>query len=203
MCIGFMAFMLAKEEIFTIVIDPSDAPRQLATAFARGATLQCAQEIQKYFKSQQQVHIIITRTPGSHLSHENYAQMSNRFGARLYIHISFFQETEVKPRLYLYYHDYGDIILQNSKEPVWYTYESAHHASQKCIKKYADLLTTKLHMEMHAKYHIFPVLGIPCAPLIGILAPALMIEIGLLQADAWQSCVQPLCCALEAIIQYA
>lgn len=184
--------------IFVLVLDPSDSPRQLASSFAKGATIQCAEALKQRLENSYQIHVTITRTAASGSLHENHAQMSNRLGAHLYIHLSFFQEISMVSHLYIYYHTYGNELtsLQGSH---FYSYESAHTASYAKTKQYADSIHTSLQHATNTLYHVMPSYGIPCAPLIGIINPALMIEIGLHTAEEWHQCVQPLCDAIGAL----
>jgi N-acetylmuramoyl-L-alanine amidase len=187
--------------VFTIVLDPSDAQRQLATSFAKGATMQCVESIKKKLEEHHQVNVIITRTPGSSSSHESHAQMSNRLKADLYIHLSFFQETSVKPHWYIYHHSYGNELYAalHTTIPFW-SYETAHHAAYAQTINVAHRVYTALQQVAGTEYHVVAQQGVPCAPLLGITAPALMLDIGLHAAHTWQQCVAPLCSALGTII---
>jgi hypothetical protein len=184
-----------------LVLDPSDAPRQLATSFAKGATMQCAEALKKRLEEQYPVQVSITRTPGLKTTHENHAQMSNRLGAHLYIHLSFFQETELKPRFFMYYYANGSEITHIPNTQLkWCPYEWAHHAAHKQTTALANTFYTRLTTTAQIQYRLMAPVGIPCAPLLGITAPALMIEIGLHAAHTWQTCIEPLVKALEPLI---
>jgi hypothetical protein len=184
--------------LFTIVLDPSDADRQLASSFAKGATMQCAQKIKMILEEKYPISVIITRSPGIPASHESYAQISNRMQADLYIHLSFFQETSVQPHGYIYYHAYGNECYMPLKNNAFYTYESAHIMAHTQTVAWSNSIYQVLKKYKQCSFE-FP-LGIPCAPLIGVLAPAYMIEIGLHTDDAWQVYIEPICTACAALI---
>jgi hypothetical protein len=193
---------LVSSAHFVLIIDPSDSPRKLAASFAKGATLQCAEALQKKIEDMFSIQTSITRSPGSKSTHENHAQMSNRLGAQLYVHISFFQELEVKPRLCIYYYANGSEPTQLvSGKQKFCSYECAHYGAHHHTITLANKFYNIIASSASSLYRVMAPLGIPCAPLIGITAPALMIEIGLHTAHTWQDCVEPLAQALGTLVE--
>lgn len=183
---------------YILVLDPSSVSRQLADSFTKGLTLQFAQQVKRQLEGKYDVDVVITRAVGLHASHDNHVQLSNRLNANLYLHISFFQETSIKQQWFIYYHTSGNEQV-TQKETSFCTYQSAHARAHTCTIKQAHTMHTSLQ-KLYPTFSYMPPIGMPCAVLSGIIAPALMIEIGLRIADDWQVCVEPLCHVLGAFI---
>lgn len=194
-------YMSHIQAVFTLILDPSDAPRQLAASFAKGATMQCAEKIKKNLENDYSVNVIITRTPGLHSSHESNVQMSNRLRADLYVHLSFFQETSLKPHWYIYRHSYGNESHIPASKMLFCPYELAHCVSQELTISWAQYLYDTLQKSFGSEYCFIPCLAVPCAPLIGITAPAFIFDIGLHTAHSWQQSVIPLCNGIGSLIK--
>ena len=193
--------ILTKNDIsFLLVIDPAGSPgRKLSDSFERGATLQCAEMLKKTIeKSSSDIEVIITRTVGSNTSQEQSAQMANRLKADLYIHLSFFQESEVKPRLFLYTCSYANDFPIKQTPFLFCPYDHAHCLSLETTTLYAHQLQQTL---LASPYSVFAPIATAYSPLKGITVPAIGIEIGLHSTRDWRECVSVLCNSFETIFK--
>lgn len=188
----------------TIVLDPAGdaryAGRSLGESFERGITLQCVMALEGRLKERfPQLIVAISRLPGETVSELQSAQFANKLDADLFVSIHFFKETEPLPRWYFYTFAGADDCPVKSNDLSLYHVDQAHllnkSATQELMRPAVDVLTKRYHARLMNCVGLF---SLPCKPLIGVKAPACMIEIGLKESDAWRSCVEP----LETYIAY-
>lgn len=197
------------KKITTIMLDPSgdakNTGRIIDDTFERGLTLQYAQELQKQLEAQlPATRIILTRFPGESLEPLQNATFANRLNTDLYISINFYQETKNISQLFLYYCMYNpitDFWKKKNDTLNFYPYNQAHRSALDTSYYYANVLEKQLpafskssHAVINAK------MGIPFAPLIGVQAPAIGIEIGLIQKNDWHNFIAPVAHEILRII---
>jgi len=185
-----------------IVIDPAgnahNPGRKLSDSFERGATMQCAELLKKELEQSYDIQVVLTHTIGNSSTQEQNAQIANRLAANIYLHISFFHETEVKPNLFLYTFSY-DNDFPIKKDPfLLCPYNQAHCLSLSTTAHYAQAFFTIL---THSPYTVHPVIKIPYMPLKGITVPAFGIEIGLHTTRDWRECVSILAQSIGTLCQ--
>lgn len=170
---------------FTVLLNPAgDAQmvgRTIDNHFERSLTLQCAQSIQKIFQeSNVPITIIISRKAGEAIPFLQNAHFANCLAVDLFISIHFYYEEDVIPHFFMYaYRDINSFMRIDetlSLYPYYYAY--LYHQQKTMI--YAQQCVRMLHMFYDKKQCIIhDPLYIPVYPLIGVAAPALMVEIGL------------------------
>lgn len=188
---------------FLLVINPAgdvrNPGRKLSDSFERGATLQCAELLKKNVERGDDIEVILTRSVGSSNTQEQNAQMSNRLQADLYMHLSFFQETEVKPRMFLYTFAYHNDFPIKQTSFFLCPYDQAHCISLEKTAAYAHIFKQAIAC---SPYAIHPIPAIPYAPLKGIIAPAIGIELGLHTTQDWRECVSFLSNSINTLITH-
>jgi len=190
---------------FTLVLDPAgdmhNPGRKLSDSFERGATMQCVEALKEQLEqlfSSADLHIVITRSSGTRRTQEQKAQLSNRLNADLYLHISFFHETDVQPRLFVYQFGYGNDFPTPPNNLLFCPYDQAHCIALERTKKTVHQFYRSLSASTYA---VQPVSVVPYAPLKGITAPAVGIEIGLHTTRAWRQCIEPLAETIAPLIR--
>lgn len=191
--------------MITIMLDPAgDAKhtgRTLDDGFERGISLQCAEQLKTMLEQQFGVRVVLTRFPGETLEPLQNANFANRLNVDLYISISCYQETAVKPTLYLYYFC-NDEFAAPQNELGFYPFDKAHLANQQKTKSYLALAHDILNQEpITKKISIAGPFGIPFKPLLGIKSPAFSLELGLKTKDDIKNYVPLLTDCISAIIQ--
>src|SRR5690349_20946005 len=121
------------------------------------------------------LEVVLTRNAGTSASQEQCAQIANRLKADLYIHLSFFQETDVKPRLFLYTFSYNNDFPLKDTPFCFISYDQAHCLFLETSMQYARAIQQAL---AHCAYNVQTPMAIPYTPLKGIACPAVGIEIG-------------------------
>jgi hypothetical protein len=182
-----------------IILDPAgdkkDHGRQLATSFERGIALQCCQALQEYLQANFSVQVTITRAAGEALTQEQRAQICNQLHANCVIHISFFQESETKPRIILYRLP-CNTELPPKKTP--YTITPLYQAHSMAYDG-TTALVTHMHHTLPAVITSHCCIGpynVPDMRLRGITIPACTLEIGLHAAHQWVDLIAPLAHAI-------
>lgn len=189
---------------YTIMIDPAGdahhAGRQLDDAYERGITLQCAERFKAVLEEKFNVRVILTRQPGETLQPLHNANFANRLDVNLFITLQFYQETATKPQLYLYHFSYGNEAVAKMQDLAFHSYDQAYlcnaQATQTiCAGIQQRLNTYKKQFDCKGPY------AVPLHPLIGIKAPAILIEVGLKHKDDWEQLIEPLVIAIEAVVK--
>lgn len=187
---------LRMQTPFTIMLDPAgDAQhpgRQLDYAYERGITLQCAERLKSVLEEQfSNLRVIITRQPGETLQPLQNANFANRLDVNLFVTLHFYQEAATKPRLYLYHFSYGDEAVTKMQDLAFYPYDQAYLFNAQAT----HTMITNIQQRLAAYKKQFDCKGpykLPLKPLIGIKAPAIVIEAGLKHKDDWVGLIEPL-----------
>ena len=201
----FSPYVQSQLRNVIIMIDPAgdaqDTGKRIDNTFERGLTLQCAEQLKLVVESRHHnAQVILTRSPGDTIAPLQNANLANRLNIDLYISLSFFNESEITPRLYLYNFSYNDDFITKKNDGSFCRYDQAHLFNYAATREYAQIIPC-FNTEHYKK--LFDCKGcfkLPCKPLIGIKAPALKIEIGLNNKEQWQSYVEPLTLCLQPII---
>lgn len=190
---------------FTIIIDPEGdahhAGRVIDNTFERGTTLQFAEELKKSLENQlPHARIILTRFAGETVEPLHNAAFANNINTDLYIHIGFYQSTDLLPQIGLYY------ALYNPATDFWYKKETSlnfiplHQAYLEHLNDSAWLTEsiTKNIRKISKNITLNDAQGLPLKALMGLNVPALCIEIGVTNNDAWRPLIHPVANAISA-----
>ncbi len=200
---------LPKKNI-TIMLDPAgDAQnpgRVIGDSFERGLTLQCAQQIKKELEHLlPNARVVLTRFPGETLEPLQNAAFSNRLQADIFISLHFYQETEERSHVGIYYFvhrpdtDYWKIPTTPFEV---IPYDQAHKKNVTLSAGYATTLYTVLcSLQKQGFMLVTQPRGIPFKPLLGVLAPAIGFDIGLTNKDQWQQFAPTLATAIASLCQ--
>lgn len=190
----------------TIMINPAgDAKhtgRNIDSYFERGITLQYFEQCKKDLeRAYPRVHVVSTRVAGETVQELQNANFANRLQVDLFLSIHFYQEKKVKSDIFLYYFSYGDDFITKKYDLQFWPYDKAHLIHFDITHQWIH--TMKEHLTHKQYQHMFCVQGpfkLPFAPLIGITAPAIGIEIGLKNKNDWLCYVDPIVASLAPII---
>lgn len=144
--------------------------------------------------------IIPTRSPGDIIHPLQNATFANRLAPDLFISLHFFHATD-KNSITLCSYTSGDTFIPTHTQTTL-TFIPLHKAFIKNYEKTSHIGKTMVQaLKNQQKITSFILYGLytfPCAPLLGIQAPSLVIEMGITHDDAWKSFVEPLALALKA-----
>lgn len=187
----------------TIMLEPAgDAHytgRIIEDAFERGISLQCAQELKKVLESTcKNSRIILSRFPGETLEPLQNAAFANRLKTDVYITLSMYPLplsrakndplTEIN-LYYFLYHPATDFWQRATATLSCEPYHQAHIPHSRTSQLLAHTLFKNLQNTKPLAGKLTHCGGLPVKPLIGVAAPALIIELGLAHKNAWQALV--------------
>lgn len=202
------AFVKNSAHQFTLMLDPAGdakhAGRVIEDSFERGITLQCAEKLKKELEFYNpNVRVILTRFPGESLEPLQNANFANRLEVDLYISFHFYYEDLPKPELFIYYfvNDTTDSWQKPTTSLSFLAYDKAHRDKLARTKNAAQTLEKFLKQELYTSlFECKGVFGIPFKPLVGIIGPALGIEMSLKKKDQWITYLKPLCQSIINVI---
>jgi N-acetylmuramoyl-L-alanine amidase len=187
------------------MINPAGDARQTGRIidgyFERGITLQFFDALKDALKQQyleQPIRLISTRFPGETIQELQNANFANRLNVDLYISIHFYHETQTKPNLFLYTFSYRDNFIIKKTDLTICPYDKAYLINADKTNAYSTVIKQILSSPAYSnKCTVHDIFAFPFEPLIGIVAPAIGIEIGLKNKDDWKQYIDPL---VQAII---
>jgi N-acetylmuramoyl-L-alanine amidase len=186
----------------TVMINPEgmQAGRRVDDNFERGVTLQCAQQIKKNLeRSIIPIRVLLTRNAGQTVLPLQNANFANRLAPDFYLSLHFFQEEDIKPTIYAYVFDNNTSLAKPAKLAL-YPFDHAHAMNRTRTVCIAQQVAQFLHTNTATQQYTFQgVFHIPFKPLIGIIPPAIALEIGLKNADSLPALVELLSSLIELI----
>lgn len=188
-----------------IMLDPAgDAQhkgRQLATCYERSVTLQLCETLkEKILQKVPDCTVTITRTAGEARSQDQRAQMANQLQPDLFVHISCFEDTALRPSLGLYYMLPTSNVLYS---PAPYSLIPACKAGNKNAPQSKNIVQAleKCLNNKTSWYTVQKPHAIPDARLASIMVPACTVEFGVSRTVPWTYLTEPLNAALLEILQ--
>ncbi len=143
--------------------------------------------------------VIINRTPGQAVALLQNAQLANKLSADLYISINCYAHTHAHPAISVYQFFNGDTSILKKDSIGFYYSDQAHALNASQTTAWANtlkkLLAQSPELELQGAYKL------PFKPLMGIMASAIGIEIGLQSVNDIALIVTPLAQALQKILE--
>ena len=172
---------------YTLMLDPAgDAHhtgRIIDDSFERAITYQIAQALQKKLENDLCCTVIITRTPGEWVHPLQNANFANRLPIDLYISLACYHDAQEKHTIALYRYSRGESFIPQSSDLSMIPSTKAHWKSTSKSQKFAQTMYRTLESTYAHQFQLKPVAAIPFAPLTGIQAPAIGIEINYISAE--------------------
>lgn len=191
----------AHQQTKLIMIDPAghakNPGRRLHKGYERAETYKCAEALKNRLEKNFNVRVLLTRAPGDEIVPLQNASFANRLNIDFFLRINFYIQEASRPKIFLY-QELFDPIIDNVKRPfdpfAFVPVYQAHFKNIHQTKALANQLTSLLRAEQHQKsFDVSGPYGIPLKPLVGIVAPALIVEMCLPSHDnQWESLIEPL-----------
>jgi len=190
-----------KGEKKVIMINPAGHagdPGRSLSGFERAATFRFAQELQSAFERGYDFRIVLTRVPGEKIVDFQNASFANRLNVDLFISVHLFKLDSVRPKVYVYQHvtdPVGDFANRSfpalKMVPVLQSHQVSIFKTKNIGQRLADTFSNSDNQRL---FDFGGFYGIPLKPLCGVVAPAILIEVGVNQDDDWHV-------VLDAIVQ--
>lgn len=190
----------------TIMIDPAgDATttgRVIDDLFERTITLHCAQRLkQKLEQNDPSTRVILTRHPGETVAPLQNASFANRCNVDLFISIHCYQESSATHHCGLAYCTYHPLAQQVHTTPKAPAHTPVHLAYRGALSQSGHIVAAVngalCAPEYRGRFVVDAPQAFPCAPLIGVTAPAFALELGLAHRDDWQIIIDAVAKALS------
>jgi N-acetylmuramoyl-L-alanine amidase len=194
---------------YTIMLDPAghaqQTGRKLLSGFERAETFKCAEalkdSLEKYTSA---TRVILTRAPGEVLVPLQNASFANRLNVDFFASIHCVKADNEKPHITVYYQEIDPLIdnAQHTEKP--HAFTPLHHAHFNSIHRSSDSAKALKKILSSAEYQkdfdCYGAYGLPLKSLMGITAPAIVIEIGLCSDDQWKFFIEPLTQGLSSTL---
>lgn len=184
-----------------IMIDPAghakSPGRKLHKNYERAETYKCAEALKRSLEQNFHVRVILTRDPGDEIVPLQNASFANRLNIDFFLRINFYTKDLPKPKLGLYNLVFDPIIDTVNRPFNPQAFIPVNQAHFKCVSLTKSLASQMTSLLGAAHYQKLFDIGQPCSlplkPLVGITAPALLLEACLpWQDDQWNDLVTPL-----------
>ena len=203
----FCLFFTKSLSSYTIMLDPAgdsqNTGRIIDNTFERGISLQCAESLKAALaKALPHIRIIISRTPGESVEKLQNAAFANRLQTDLYINLQFYQEKTNPAKIAFYYYSSQPTTdsWHTPKKLGFYNLHEIYLLNHATTKKIC-LKMLHIWQQEYRKYFLpIGAFGLPFQPFIGIQAPAISIEVGLVQKENWLMLIDPLVKILTQVI---
>ena len=190
----------------TIMLDPfgdsKHTGKEIDDTFERGITMQCAEELKKQLNALfPDLRVVITRVPGESIHPLQNASFSNRLQADFHLCISFYHQEMPTYIAFFYYlenstdhwHKYNPLCFYHVQQAHLINLKSTKIIGEKFLKIFQD-------SSINSAFTPLGLFGCPYKQLIGIQAPSLAIEVGLLKKDDWKYLMNPLITCIKELI---
>lgn len=201
--------------IFTCQLTPTDAPsgivlnpagdahcvgRVIGKDFERTIAAHFTQNMAAVIETELGIPALLTHAGYETRTGLECAHFANCVQARLYININFFQTTAQTAEWYIYYYSRGTDFVQKSAGLNFLPADQADILHKAETHAWAQKIASVLkHAPCEIAYVVQGPYGIPITPLLGVIAPAISIEIGLTPQTDWHSLIPPLMAALRQL----
>lgn len=192
--------------LFKIMLDPAGDAQQtgriIDNTFERGITMQMAQKLKENLeKKVPNTTILLSRMPGETRSALEKASYANRLATNLYISIHAYQTTSDHSIIALYHYTNNDAafspVTSNANSFAFLPYDQVYRTYYETTSNWIKELTQEL--SLFKEITVQGPYALPCRPLVGVNAPAIMCEIGIKQQDDWQALIEPCTQALSTL----
>jgi hypothetical protein len=199
-------FAVRERDHRVVVIDPAGdvkrVGRRIGDSFERGLTLQCVEKIKEIIEERApHITVVITRMPGDNVYDLQNATLTNRLQANLFINLNFYYTQDTKPTVYMYQFSYGNDFASCEQGLTLHTYDQAYRINKDQTSVACQLFSAELAQKQYQS--IYTVAGpykLPLKPLIGVVAPSVVFDMGLKSKDWWHYYSEPLASAIIAVV---
>lgn len=195
-----LAFLSVDGKPFFMMINPAghakSVGRRLIEDYERSITFKMAEVLKQKLQDQYGIRCVLTRYPGEEIVDLQNASFANRLGIDFYLSLHIYRQEFVKPKVFVYslvYNPMVDLVSRIFDPYLFVPVNQAHFFNISLTQFYGlkikDILTKRHYKKSFDFYGIF---GIPIKPLVGIVSPALSVEIGICDQDQWKNLINPI-----------
>ncbi len=187
-----------------MLLDPAghsgDVGRWLVKGSERGETLKFAKSLEKELVKKYKVRSVLSRSTDEEVLDLQIPSFSNRLGADFFLRIHMYKQEDEKPKLFLYHLLFDkvfDISVRSTEKFSFVSVRRAHFFNINKTIIWGNKMYEYLNKEKFNKhFDCYKLKGLPLKHLIGITAPAILLEIGLCRESMWKNLIEPIAEAL-------
>ena len=184
----------------SIMINPAgharDPGRRLIEGVERAQTFKFAEKLQQELQKKYGIKVILTRYPGEEIAEWEPASFANRLGIDFYLSIHLYKEDLLKPKIFLYqliYNPMVDLYFKSFDPYKFLPVTQSHFRNINKTTSYGKFIKDTLTLEPYKnRFDFYGLYGLPLKPICGVVAPALLLEVGIHRDEQWQSLIDPL-----------
>lgn len=188
-----------------IMVDPSwdvkFQSRKIGDTTEFELSYKLCQELKREIENEL-IQVIITKTAENMRNNLSNANWANKIKADLYLNIQVCNSKDRIKRLNIYntiYNNSTDFWDLKQDKITFLPYDAAYKINLNKTKKFANMFygTAK---ENKSKISIYEPIGFPCKPIMGVISPALMLEISIIKELDWQLFIEPIKNSILSIV---
>jgi len=181
--------------------DAANVGRKLVEGYERGVSLQFAEKLRSVLVSRYGIQVVLTRSPREIIPQLQNASFANRLNIDFFLSLHLYHQEEAKPNLFIYhllYNPMVDLVTKSFNPLLFVPIHQAHFGSIAKTILLANMMKTVLTSESYKKrLNFYGPFGLPLKPLVGIMPPAVIVEVGICEESNWKHLVDPLAESLE------
>lgn len=170
----------------TLMINPAgdaqNAGRVVGDCYERGLTLQFAEKLQKIIQQNSSIRVVLSRFAGEVIEPLQVANFSNKLQSDMFVSFHFYK-TAKNPVINIYHYSKGGFEKQLTDGLFMCPLDDAYLFNLTKSSLLADNIYN--YFKKFNCGSIEKPIGLPFAPLKGVVAPAIAVEIGLNKSDDW------------------
>jgi len=201
----FIYFNQSYSKTPLIMLDPIGhadfTGRKMLNGYERGILLTLAEKLQTELQNKHELESIISRKAGETIAPLEIASFANRLQVGLVINLQTFLTLNAKPTLNIYHLCFNKFTEFNQSPlapGIFIPIEKAHIMNIKKTATIADSLKSFLIQPENTKlFDTSSPLAVPIKSLVGIVPPAICIEIGIINEKLLTELIKPLAQAIS------
>jgi len=182
---------------FTVMLAPMGDARTTGRIidknFERWIAWEYAREVKSRLEREiKGINVVFSRASGEIVQPLECANFANRLRVDVLVSINFFAETEALPRCFFYQFSYGDEFVTLSDELAFHTYDRAHIIKRGQATRMIERMRDLFASDSYCRQFKTSLHRMPFSPLIGMVCPAMGVEMGIKTVNGANAYVEPL-----------
>jgi hypothetical protein len=190
-----MVLLTFSSSFALVMINPAghakNVGRRIVDDYERSVSFKMAEVLKERLQDEYGIRVILTRYPGEEIVELQNASFANRLGVDFYIDLRICRQELLKPQVFVYYLMYDpmvDLVSRTFDDYKFVPVKKAHFFNISKTVDFATKLKTFLSQESYKKsFDCLGIFGIPLKPLVGIVAPAICLELSISGQDQWKT----------------
>lgn len=174
--------------------------RKMLNGYERGAMLTFAQNLQQSLQEDHELDVIISRKAGESIAPLEIASFANRLQVKLVINLQAYLTQTAKPIINIYhlcFNKFTEFSMPAFGPAIFTPVEKAHIGTIKKTALFANNLKNDLLQTENIKlFNVSNPIAAPIKSLTGIVAPAISLEIGIIDEKFLSELIKPIAKAI-------